>query len=79
MNAVSNGEQVRSRSLVPAAQTISLFEAVCETTAIVLLAVWLLAVGVNYTLGGYIHFLLLGAGVLGFLRFRRRRETIISA
>lgn len=79
MNAVPNGEQVRSRSLVPAAQTHSLFKSVCETTAIVLLAIWLLAVGVNYTLDGYIHLLLLGAGILGFLRFRRRRETIVSA
>jgi len=43
-----------------------------ETLAIVLLVLWALGLVSSYTLGGYIHVLLVVAVVLFLLRFLRR-------
>jgi hypothetical protein len=43
-----------------------------ETIAIVLLVLWALGLVSSYTLGGYIHVLLVVAVVLFLLRFLRR-------
>ena len=43
-----------------------------ETIAIVLLALWVLGLVSSYTLGGYIHVLLVVAVVVFLLRYLRR-------
>lgn len=79
MKGATSGEQNRRRALVPAQHSGISFEGFCETAAIVCLAVWLLAIGAAFTLEGYVHLLLLGAVVLAVLRFRRKREPVVSA
>jgi asparagine N-glycosylation enzyme membrane subunit Stt3 len=46
------------------------------TISVVLLVLWLLGVAMSYTLGGFIHLLLIVAGVLAVLQLLQRRRVI---
>lgn len=82
MNAVPSGEQTSASSLVPATQGNQsanhhgAVKAMCETAGIVLLAFWLLGIGIDYTANGYIHLLLAAALICGAIRFRRRGSML---
>lgn len=47
-----------------------------ETLSVILIALWFMALGTGLTLNGSIHFLLLGAVITAWIRFKQERHKL---